>query len=63
MRAYWTLARRELGSYFLSLTGYLIIASAVFLMGFSFVVLLLKLQQESTTMPITELFYVTPFFG
>ncbi|HEY5912423.1 MAG TPA: ABC transporter permease [Verrucomicrobiae bacterium] len=62
MQAYWTLTRRELASYFLSLTGYVIIAAAMFLMGFSFVVMLVKLQQDATPMPITELFYLTPFF-
>ncbi len=62
MQAYCTLTRRELGSYFLSITGYVIIASAMFLMGFSFVVMLVKLQQDATPMPITELFYLTPFF-
>jgi len=62
MLAFLTLARRELASYFLSLTGYLIIAAAVFLMGISFVVLLGKLQQEATPMPVTELFYGTWLF-
>jgi len=62
MQAYWTLTRRELGSYFLSLTGYLIIAGAMFLLGFSFVVLLVKLRQDPTPMPLTEVFYVTQFF-
>lgn len=62
MGAYWTLTRRELGAYFLSLTGYVIIAAAVFLMGLSFVALLEKLQGQHTTMPPTELFYGTPFF-
>lgn len=62
MQAYWTLTRRELAAYFFSLTGYLIIAAAVFLMGFSFVVMLVKLQQEPTPVPITELFYNTAFF-
>lgn len=61
MRAYLTLVRRELGAYFLSMTGYVIIAAAVFLMGLSFVVMLLKLQQEPTPMPVTELFYDLPF--
>ena len=56
MRAYWTLTRRELASFFLSLTGYVIIAAALFLMGFSFVVMLVKLQSEPTPMPVTELF-------
>src|SRR5438045_1097828 len=62
MGAYITLTRRELAGYFLSLTGYVIMAAALFLLGFSFVVLLVNLQQESTPMPLTELFYVTPFF-
>jgi ABC-2 type transport system permease protein len=62
MRAYWTLTRRELGAYFLSLTGYIIIAAALFLMGYSFVVILEKLQHEPTSMPVTELFYNTEFF-
>lgn len=62
MQAYLTLTRRELGSYFVSLTGYVIIAASVFLMGFSFVVLMMKLQQEPTPMPVTEVFYITQFF-
>jgi ABC-2 type transport system permease protein len=62
MQAYLTLTRRELGGYFLSMRGYVILAGAMFLMGFSFVVLLVKLQQEPTSMPVTEVFYVTPFF-
>ena len=47
MRAYWTLTRRELAGFFLSLTGYVIIAAALFLMGYSFVVILDKLQQKT----------------
>jgi ABC-2 type transport system permease protein len=61
MRAYWTLTRRELAGFLLSLGGYVIIAAALFLMGLSFVVILEKLQKP-TPMPVTELFYVTPFF-
>ncbi len=57
-----TLMRRELAAYFLSMTGYIIIGAALFLMGFSFVVMLVKLRQEPTPMPVTELFYITPFF-
>ena len=60
MGAYLTLTRRELAAYFLSITGYVIIAAALFLLGFSFVVLLVNLQQEPTPMPLTELFYITP---
>ena len=62
MQAYLTLTRRELGGYFLTLSGYVILAAAMFLLGFSFVVMLVNLQQEATPMPITELFYMTPFF-
>lgn len=62
MRAYWTLMRRELGGYFLSMTGYIVLAAAMFLIGFSFVVLLVNLQQEPTSLPVTELFYITPMF-
>jgi ABC-2 type transport system permease protein len=62
MQTYLTLTWRELGGYFLSLTGYVILAAGMFLLGFSFVVLMVNLQQEPTPMPITELFYMTPFF-
>src|ERR1041384_7332234 len=62
MRAYWTLTRRDLAGYFLSLTGYVVIAATTFLVGLSFVDLIKQLQQEPTPMPVTELFYVTWFF-
>jgi ABC-2 type transport system permease protein len=59
---YWTLTRRELGGFFLSITGYVIIAAAALLMGLSFVILVLKLQGIPMTIPVTELFYMTQFF-
>jgi ABC-2 type transport system permease protein len=63
MRVYWTLVRRELAGFFLSLTGYVIIAAALFLMGYSFVIILGKLQKPlPMSMPVTELFYNTQFF-
>ena len=62
MSAYLTLTRRELGAYFVSMTGYVIIAGAALLTGLSFTVLLTKLQDITTPMPVTELFYATPFF-
>jgi ABC-2 type transport system permease protein len=63
MRVYWTLVRRELAGFFLSLTGYVIIAAALFLMGYSFVIILGKLQKPlPLSMPVTELFYNTQFF-
>jgi ABC-2 type transport system permease protein len=56
MQVYWTLTRRELGTFFYSWIGYVVIAGAVFLMGFSFYMLLDKLQGEPIAMPITEVF-------
>ena len=62
MRVFLTLVRRELGGYFASLTGYLIIAMVALLVGLSFTVLLEALSKESYSMPVTDLFYSTPFF-
>src|SRR5258707_251797 len=62
MSAFLTLTRRELAGFFVSLTGYIIIAAAVFLMGLSFVVMLNELQSEPTPVPITQLFFSTAFF-
>ena len=36
MQAYWTLVWRELGSFFKSWIGYITVAGATFLIGFSF---------------------------
>jgi len=57
MRTWWTLVRRELASYFISWTGYIVIAAVVFLFGFSFSLLLQDLNAGETDMPLTELFY------
>lgn len=62
MQAYWTLVRRELGVYFFSWTGYVIIAAVVFLLGLSFIQLLDVLNARATDQPITEVFYVTYYF-
>ena len=62
MQAYLTLTRRELGAYFMSLTGYVIIAAATFLVGLSFVQMLEVLQEETTLRPMTEVFLDTEFF-
>jgi ABC-2 type transport system permease protein len=62
MSTWWTLTRRELAGFFLSLSGYIVIAAAVFLMGYSFVLLLVNLQRQSTPMPVTEVFYNTQLF-
>jgi ABC-2 type transport system permease protein len=62
MRVYWTLLRRELGAYFASLTGYVVIAAATLLMGQGLLDLILVVQQDATPAPITELYFRTPFF-
>ncbi len=62
MQRYLTLVRRELGGYFLSWTGYVVIAAVLFLMGVSFVNLLQALNAEPTDRPVTELFYATFYF-
>jgi len=62
MRAYWTLTRRELGTYFLSLRGYVIIAAVGFLIGFIFKVLIKTLGSDPSPAPVTELFYSTYLF-
>jgi ABC-2 type transport system permease protein len=56
MQAYLTLTRRELGSFFYSWIGYVVIAGAMCGTGWSFVALLDKLQGEPTMMPLTEIF-------
>ena len=55
MRAWWTLVRRELAGYFLSWTGYVVIALVVFLLGLTFAMMLQTLTE--TDKPITEEFY------
>jgi ABC-2 type transport system permease protein len=62
MRIFWTLLRRELSSFFMTLTGYVIIAAVTLLTGLSFVVLLQNLGSDPSPMPVTEMFYRTYFF-
>ena len=62
MQAYIALVRRELGSYFASLTGYLIIALVLFLIGFSFSDLVAQLNEEPSDVPVTEMFYQSWYF-
>jgi len=57
MQAYLTLVRRELGGFFVSLSGYLIIASVLLLLGISFTGILGILNDSPTDVPLTELFY------
>jgi|ERR1700733_247254 len=62
MRVFWTLFRRELASFFLSITGYVIIAAVTLLIGFGFVVLITNLGSDSSPMPLTEVFFNTYCF-
>jgi len=62
MQAIWTLMRRELGSYFVSFTGYMIIAGVALLVGLSFWDLLDRLEGDVMQMPVTELFFSTYWF-
>jgi ABC-2 type transport system permease protein len=62
MSIFWALLRRELASFFLSLTGYVIIAAVTLLVGLSFVVLLAGVGNDPFTEPVTEMFYSTFYF-
>jgi ABC-2 type transport system permease protein len=62
MRIFWVLLRRELASFFLSLTGYVIIAAITFLTGESFVQLIGALGGEPWPMPVTQMFFGTFYF-
>jgi len=62
MRTWMTLVRRELGGYFVSWIGYVVIAVVVFLLGLSFAILVQLMNAETSEQPLTELFYETPFF-
>lgn len=57
MRIYWTLTRRELASFFLSITGYVIISGMALLVGLDFVMLLNNVGSDPVSMPITQLFF------
>ena len=62
MQAYLTLVRRELSTFFVSLTGYIIIAAVLLLIGLSFVNLIEALNGDTIEMPITEMLYNTQYF-
>jgi ABC-2 type transport system permease protein len=62
MRVFLTLLRRELGTYFVSLTGYITIAAVALLCGWSFWVLISNMGTEPFQLPVTELFFQSPMF-
>jgi ABC-2 type transport system permease protein len=57
MRAYLTLTRRELASFFLSITGYVIIAGLAFAVGLVFYLLLIDQGTQTVSIPITQVFF------
>jgi ABC-2 type transport system permease protein len=59
MRVILTLTRRELASYFLSMTGYVIIAAAALLMGVCLWDIIGKILLKPMPMPLNELFFGT----
>jgi len=62
MQGYGTLVKRELGGFFYSLTGYVVIAAVLFLLGLSFFNLIVALNNDPTDQPVTELFFNTMYF-
>jgi ABC-2 type transport system permease protein len=62
MRIFWVLLRRELASYFFSLTGYVIIAAITFLTGASFVQLIDAMGNDPWPMPVTQMFFGSFYF-
>ena len=62
MHTYWTLVKRELGGFFYSWTGYVVMAVVLLLLGLSFVNLIPVLNNQATDQPVTEVFYGTMYF-
>lgn len=62
MQVYCTLTRRELSSYFLSITGYVILAASAAVLGGSFFVLMRRIGTAPTPLPLTDMFYAIDFF-
>lgn len=62
MHVFFTLMRRELGTFFVSLTGYVIMAGVALLSGLSFCVLIRQMGSAGFQLPVTELFFQNPMF-
>lgn len=62
MQAYWTLVRRELGTHFLSWTGYVVVAAVLFLIGCSFVQIVQAMNSETIERPLTEVFFSSQYY-
>ena len=62
MTAFLTLTRREMGSYLVTWTGYVVIAAVLFVLGLGLLGLIQALNLEPASFSITELFYDTFVF-
>lgn len=62
MRVFLALVRREIGSAFNALTGFVVMAVTALLTGISLVDLVTKLVDRPTDAPVTELFYQSAYF-
>lgn len=62
MRIFSVLLRRELASFFCSLTGYVIIAAITFLTGESFMQLINALGNDTWPMPVSQMFFGSFYF-
>lgn len=57
MSIFMALLRRELSAFFLSLTGYVIIAAVTLVIGSSFVMFIAQLGTDPVSQPVTQLFF------
>jgi len=62
MQVFLTLMRRELATYFVSLTGYVIISAVALLCGMSFCVLINNMGTTAFQLPVTEMFFSSELF-
>jgi ABC-2 type transport system permease protein len=62
MRIFLTLLRRELAAFFLSITGYVIIAAVTLLIGAGFCLFMNNLGSDPFLMPVTDLFFNSQLF-
>jgi ABC-2 type transport system permease protein len=62
MQVFWTLFRRELATFFLSLTGYTIISTVLALVGISVLNIITHIGSDAIDAPLTEVFYGSAYF-
>jgi len=62
MQVFLTLVRRELGSYFFSFSGYVVLTVVALMLGLSFSQMTAAMNGSPSDEPLTELFYRTMFF-